>query len=335
MTQATQLRLTGLDAQDPLAFLAALGCLLGAGASCQRKGLGRPTLHFDLVGVPTPILTVAVANADELLDLLAADLDDAGGRSEGERDPFLAFSYPDGDGSPIQDLKPPPQWFRDVAQAWIADASHESQRTTDWAAAVLTDAAVDNNGAGKPFALHFTAGQQRFLNVAQELLDGAGGKSTERRVDRDDLRAAVFGPWPNNRALKVFSWSPTQDRAYALRAGDPSTDKKLGTPGADWLALRGIGHLSSAPRGDRRGDRIVTSGVLGGWKTGTFSYPIWRSPLDEDAVRSLLRHPAIRPDARARPAEVRSLPRGVEVLTCRISRSDQGGYGSFSRPTWR
>nr|WP_146157924.1 hypothetical protein [Enhygromyxa salina] len=298
-------------------------------------GLQRPTLHFDLASVPTPILSVAVTNEDELIEILAADLDDAAGRSEGERDPFLTFSYPDGDGGPIQDLKPPPPWFRKVAQAWIADASHEAHRTTDWAAAVLTDAAVDNNGAGKPFALHFTAGQQRFLNVAQELLDGAGKKATERRVDHVDLRAAVFGPWPNDRSLKVFSWSPTQDRAYALRAVDPSTDKKLGTPGADWLALRGVGLLSSAPRGDRRVDRITTSGVLGGWKSGTFSYPVWRSPLDEDAVRSLLRHPAIRPDARGRGTEVRSLPRGVEVLTSRISRSDQGGYGSFSRPTWR
>jgi hypothetical protein len=67
------------------------------------------------------------------------------------------------------------------------------------------------------------------------------------------------------------------------------------------------------------------------------SYPIWSVPMDVDAVRSLLRHPAVRP-----PREVdledglaRTLPRGVEVLTCRISRSDQGGYGAFSRPSRR
>jgi len=86
------------------------------------------------------------------------------------------------------------------------------RRSLDWAAATLTDVALDWSGvAARPFALHFTAGQQRFLTIAQELLDGAEAKpkpsSPGRPVDASDLRDAVFGPWPNNRTLKVFSWS--------------------------------------------------------------------------------------------------------------------------------
>ena len=240
----------------------------------------------------------------------------------------MAFSYSDAKGQDVRDLKPPPPHFREVALAWLTNAGGNDRKSLDWASAVLTDVAVDNSGNAKPFALHFTAGQQRFLTIAIELLDGVAGKKSATGVHREDLRAAVVGPWPNDRPLKVFSWSPSQDRPYALRALDPSGDQKLGTPGADWLALRGLVLLSSAPMGRR----IATGGVHGEWKTGTFSYPVWPRALDTDAVRSLLRHPAVRAEAGMGD---RTLPRGVEVLTCRISRSDQGGYGAFSRPDRR
>jgi hypothetical protein len=329
-TQAIEL--TGLDAQDPLAFLASLGCLLATSERCRLAKVPVPRMHFELGGVLRPILEGELGGADGLLDLLAADLDEIAGRDGGTRDPFLNFSYPDEAGKPVRDLKPLPKQFRKQAQTWLEMRGAGVRRTLDWAAATLTDVAVDNSGNSKPFALHFTAGNQRFLNVALELLDGAGDKSAARRVDREDLRSAVFGPWANDRELKVFSWSPTQDRPYALRAVDPSGDQKLGTPGADWLALRGIGLLSSAPVRDR----IATSGVHGEWKSGSFSYPVWPSPLDEDAVRALLRHPSIRGDRQQTgQAAARTLPRGSEVLTCRISRSDQGGYGAFSRPSRR
>jgi len=338
MTEATAtIELSGLGAQDPLAYLASLGCLLALSAGCQRAGLAQPTMRFGVGGALTPIMQAPLADAEALLDMLVADLDEIAGRDEdGIRDCFLTFDYPDDAGNVVRDLKPPPKVFRKFAQKLIDGASPVERRTIDWAAASLTDVAVDRSkGAGKPFALHFTAGNQRFLNIALELLDGTGTKQSSRPVDRDDLRAAVLGPWMNDRDLKVFSWSPTQDRAYALRAVDPSGDQKLGNPGADWLALRGIGLLSSAPVGAK----IETSGVRGGWKTGTFSYPIWPDPLDEYGVRALLRHPAVRGDDPAtnegRWSVTRTLPRGVEVLTCRISRSDQGGYGAFSRPSRR
>lgn len=327
--------LTGLDAQDPLAFLAALGCLAASTERCRRAGLPAPCMRFEFGAVLRPIVIGAFDGSEGLLDSLAADLDVVSGRVGGERDPFLCFSYENEKGEPVYDLKPPPKVFRAQAQAWLADASASERRCLDWAAATLTDVAVDNSGNGKPFALHFTAGQQRFLTVARELLDGGEkgkGKGKVPPVDREDLRNAVFGPWANDRELKVFSWSPTQDRAYALRAVDPADDKKQGTPGADWLALRGLTLMSSAPIGDK----IETGGVHGEWKTGSFSYPVWPQSLDADAVRALLRHPAVceAEQAVGRTAQ-RTLPRGVEVLSCRISRSDQGGYGAFSRPSRR
>jgi len=276
-----------------------------------------------------PLLHAEIGDNEALLDLLTADLAEVAGRGDGPREPFLMYSYTDEKGKPVRDLKPPLDHFREFAHTQIEQSTHHNRRTVDWAAATLTDVATDNNGNGKPFALHFTAGNQRFLITANELLDGAGKKSDQRPVDRKDLEEAVFGPWLNNRHLKVFNWSPTQDRPYALRAIDPAKDPKRGTPGADWLALRGVGLLSSAPIGTK----IATSGVHGRWKSATFSYPIWPHPLDADQVRMLLRHPAVQAKSEQAKQALRTLPRGVEVLSCQISRTDQGGYGSFSRPS--
>lgn len=334
-----ELDLTGLDAQDPLAYLAALGVLVAATDVSVRRHLAAPRMRFAVGALTTPVLHGLFESEDELVETLMADLNEVAGRETNvARDPFLTFTYPDEKGNDVHDLKPPLEVFRGFAEQLIEAASPSHRRSLDWAAATLTDVAVDRSGvAAKPFALHFTAGQQRFLTVALELLDGTESKpkpnSPGRPLDAGDLRDAVFGPWPNNRTLKVFSWSPTQDRAYALRAVDPSGDQKLGTPGADWLALRGLSLLSSAPVSGVRGGQIKTSGVDGGWKNGIFSYPIWPRPLDADAVRSLMRHPALRSGQEASTRARLAL--GVEVLTCRISRSEQGGYGAFSRPSWR
>ena len=332
---AHPLPLPGLDGVDPLGFLAALGCLVATTEHCRAEGAREPSMSWQLGGRPIPVLHGPWGHGDALVEVLHDDLRRLAGRGSDEesrapRDPFLELSYPDADGKPVHDLKPPPSVLRELAQGLVDQATPERRRTVDWLSAVLTDVAVDGSGAAKPFALHFTAGQQRFGVVALELLDGkAGAKpgSAGRPVDAEDLRIALHGPWPDDRTLKVFGWSPTQDRAYALRAVDPSGDTKLGTPGADWLALRGIGLLSSAPVRDR----IATSGVHGSWKRGTWSYPLWPMPLTAEVARSLLRHPSVAPPDERRGSS--TLPLGVEVLTCRITRSEQGGYGALSRPS--
>lgn len=319
----TTLQLDGLDALDPLGFLAALGVLAAISDDATRQGSALPRMSFTLGAAPRPRIDSRCETFDQLLEVLEHDLQRIAGRIGGvPREPFVDFSYEDDKGKPVHDLKPPPQHVREVAKVEIDRASIDERRTIDWLAAVLTDVAVDGSGAGKPFALHFTAGQQRFLAIALELLFGA---KKHPGVQATDLRNALEGPWANDRPLKVFSWSPRQDRAYALRASDPSTDPKLGTPGADWLAFRGIPLLSSAPIRDR----IATGGVTGGWKDGCFTYPLWPTPMDVDSVRALLRHPALISDDRV---AMSTLPRGVERCRCRITRSDQGGYGAFSRP---
>lgn len=336
------IELTGLAAEDPLGYLAAIGCLHAVdGASGTDVS---PKLRFEIGGSIVPTISAPVDGTESLLDLLEADLERIRGRSESGdlADPFLNWSYVDGneswnpdvrdeDGKRTRDLKPTLSQLRAFGAWLLGSASPTRREACDELSATLTDVATDRGGKkAKPFALHFQTGNQRFLQVAWELAKGvAQGNSFARNahpVDRDDLRQALFGPWRNQRKLKVFTWSPSQERSYALRAADPSNETKTGNPGADWLALRALPLISSAPVGEA----IVTSGVHGGWKSGSFTYPVWQNPLTCSAVRWLLRHPDLRPTAERHG--VRTLPTGIELLTARIQRSDQGGYGAFLPP---
>ncbi|MGA7121349.1 MAG: hypothetical protein WBY94_14690, partial [Polyangiaceae bacterium] len=242
---------------------------------------------------------------DALLDLLMRDV------AAFANEPALQLRYrKGGDGLEARDLKPPPEEFVKYLKAIVTSGTTASLAL---AAAFATDVAVDNNGNTKPTALHFTAGQQEFLRMADELRKG---------VTHDDLAEALFGPWRYARPLPVLQWDNRQSRDYALRAGDPSKEKKLGVPGADWLAFRGLSFVRVAPRGTS----IETAGCRGGWKTGFFRWPIWTVPLTRSVVSSLL---TSREVFEADPRVMRL--RGVQVVfESAIQRTDQGGYGSFS-----
>ncbi|WP_437876864.1 type I-G CRISPR-associated protein, Cas3-extension family [Sorangium sp. So ce513] len=300
----SELLLTGLDGKNPLAFLAALG-VLNALADRAKDGAPEPRLVWRTAGTYRPAI-VGGPDRGALLDVLAQDLESFRGEPAIER---LRYRK-DGDGAEAHDLKPPPSKFAEYLSGLVRD---DLRRSLAFAAAFATDVAVDNNGNTKPTALHFTAGQQEFLTMVGELLRG---------VRVEDLEEALFGPWRYERPLPVLQWDNTSARDYALRASDPSKDKKLGVPGADWLAFRGLPFIRVAPVGDR----IVTAGCSGEWKTGTFRWPIWTVPLSRSVVSSVLTSPEV---FEVDPGVLRA--RGIAIVfESAIRRSDQGGYGSFA-----
>ena len=292
----SRILLPGLDGANPLGFFAALGVL----EALSDQGVAA-TLSWVDEGVWHPVVDgLAHDELSRVVDLLERDRIACG------MEPALRLEY---EGR--RDLKPPPAVYRVYLKELVLAAHPERRRGVDWGLAFATDVAVDNNGRTKPTALHFTAGQQQFLGMVRALIQG---------LTREDLIEALTGPWTHSRQLPVMGWDATLSRDYALRASDPSTDKKLGVPGADWLAVRGLLCLPTAPVGTR----IITTGCVGGWKTGRFRWGLWATPLARDAVRSLLRL-----DLEDMPAPER-VARGVAVVfSCGIRRSDQGGYGSF------
>jgi hypothetical protein len=294
-----ELALTGLDGANPLALFAALGVLDAATARDPQARLA-----WRHTGVWQPLLSSSCDDYEALLAWLDSD------RRAHLDEPAFSLEY---DGK--RDLKPPPDVFRSFVASLLADATPMKRRSLDWVSAFATGVGVDNNGNTKPTALHFTAGQQQFLQMVRALNES---------VTIDDLREALLGPWQYARPLPVMGWDATASRDYALRANDPSTDKKMGVPGADWLAIRGLVFFPTAPEGQR----VVTTGCAGGWKTGSFQWSLWTVPLTAPVIRSWLAQDV------SEIAEGKRLARGVAVaFRSGIKRSDQGGYGSFEPAT--
>lgn len=299
--------LTGVDPTNPLGFLAAIGLLkvLSWRAPGTRE---HPTLHFSSDAMGTPVLETSLSFA-EMRAALLADC------AEQEDCPALQLAYDeDGlgmahtDACATRDLKPAP----DEARAFLKRLGRSNPRSAAMAASFVSELVQDNNGRTKPTALHFTAGQQTFLSMAEELRCGITG---------DDIDEALLGPWKGISNLPSLSWDSSATRYYALRAVNPSFEKRGSVPAANWLALQAI---SFFPVVARRG-RLYTTGVEGSWKISTFIWPLWGEPLTMTVVASL-----VRSDIQAFSARERAAFGVTQVLRSSIQRSSQGGYGSFA-----
>lgn len=295
----SELVLGGLDGANPLSFFAALGVLNVVSDSAWQNA---PQLSWRNTGYWRPVLH-AQFGPEDLIACVMADL------KTWKSDPALGLEY----GDEEQDLKPPPEVFKDFLRKLVGRAGPSKRRSVDFAAAYATDVAKANKGDTKPTALHFTAGQQSFLSSVHALVVGVTG---------EDVREALFGPWRYQRELPVLRWDSTSSRDYALRATDPSDDKPTGVPGADWLAFRGLSFMRVVPRGSK----IFTTGCYGEWKTGGMRWPLWTVPLGRATVQTVLLLKDL--DQLAAPERK---ARGIGVVfEARIRRSEQGGYGNFS-----
>ena len=108
---------------------------------------------------------------------------------------------------------------------------HDHDADSDLLCALVAEGALDGNRKPSRPTLHFTAGQQKFLEMVRLLAAD---------VDRERLREAVCGPWRYDSPLPSLSWDARGERVYAVRAINPSKEKRLGVPGSDWLAFRGL-----------------------------------------------------------------------------------------------
>lgn len=299
--------LTGLDPSNPLGFLAALGLLkvLSWRASSDDA---QPTLHFAGAGIGVPVLGTTLSY-DEVRETVLADAADQADC------PALQLAY-DNDGlavphtarEAVRDLKPAPA----EAASFLVRMSRGNPRAAEIAAGFFSECAQDNNGRTKPTALHFTAGQQSFLSMVEDLRQGVTG---------GDVDEALLGPWIGASALPSLSWDSTATRNYALRATDPSSDKRGSVPAANWLAFQA---LSFFPVAVSHG-RLRTTAVTGSWKTSTLIWPLWAEPLPSRVVAGLLRT-----NFSGMTGRERAVSGVTYVLSSSIQRSDQGGYGSFA-----
>lgn len=305
----TELTLTGLDGTNPLGFLAALGTLeaildVRAPVDPTRSSARVRWVHE---GTWHPVIRTALSR-----EVLIATLD-TDRQSFADEPALHSLKYAKAKGGKkAWDLKPPPEEFCRLLRK---QDTWKRPRTARYFGAYGSEVVTDNNGNLKPTAFHFTAGQQEFLAMVGQLAE---------EVTPQDFEEALFGPWQYDRSLPVLQWDSTSSRDYALRATDPSTDKKDGVPGADWLGFRALPLFPVAPRGGR----LMTTCFGGEWKSGSFRWPLWTAPLSEAAIRTLLVSKSSWEEEVDLQLELKARKVSM-VLECDVRRSDQGGYGSF------
>lgn len=297
-----ELALQALEGTNPLGYLAALGVL----DALARKVDGARLRWTDEL-VPHAVIG-GLDDLDLLLDVLDHDREEWGSS--------VLLNFPE--ESPLPDAKPDKRKLREWFEA--VSREHDRRADSDHLCALVAEDALDGKKNAKPTHLHFTAGQQQFLEMARTLAAD---------VDRERLREAVCGPWTYDSTLPSLSWDSRGERVYAVRATNPSTEKRLGVPGADWLAFRG---LVFYPVTRTANGSLRTTACDNEWKRSAFRWPLWAVPGTRDVVRSLVadrslvsQKAEIRPDTLA--------ARGILcVLQAPIRRTDQGGYGSFGAP---
>jgi hypothetical protein len=299
-----EVALPALEGTNPVGFLAALGVL--DALTSQNPSA---TLRWTDELVPHAVIS-GISDLDMLLDVIDRD-------REVWRDSAL-LSFPA--DSPLPDAKPDEpllrDWFKAVA------GQHDHRADSDLLCALVAEGAMDGNGKAKPTHLHFTAGQQKFLKMVRLLAAD---------VDRERLLEAVCGPWRYDSSLPSLSWDSRGERVYAVRATNPTKETRLGVPGSDWLAFRGLVFypVTRTVTGSLR-----TTACDPEWKRSAFRWPLWSAPCTRDVARSLVADGTLVSQSRRtrlRPDDLAA--RGIlAVLEAPIRRTDQGGYGSFGGP---
>ena len=186
------------------------------------------------------------------------------------------------------------------------------------ATALVAEDSLDNKSRAKPSDLCFTTAKQKFLDIARTIL---------RRVSSQDIVVSLSGPWLYESESPSLGWDVTDDRQYALRAKNPSPDKKMTNPGAEALALLGL-TIHPVFRG---GHGTLTQGCSGAWKSASYSWPLWSKAASPNVAKSIVAH------AYDRPASDRVrwlLAWGVfRILKSDIRRPARSPYGTFSPST--
>ncbi|PWC35925.1 hypothetical protein [Azospirillum sp. TSO35-2] len=306
-------RLVGLEPGNLLAFLALLGTLRALEA---RVPDWRPRVHWD--GAPLrPVLTLAAAASQE--DVVR---EVAGGCADLARDHDFAGA---------SDLT----FDRQRARVLLAEASDHPRRAA-LLDALFTDGALKDDGRiiASPLCAMFGQGHQHFLTRLAEVPKGVLPKGLAKKRNPPDLNApgkiaeALFAPWARTDGTDSFRWDPAEDRRYALRFADPSTDPGRTVHGANRLAAIGLAALPGAAVERRGRTRFLTLGTTVDGKGGIeLRWPIGRIPMSLGALRAVIAHPALAKS----PPDRSALARLGVVEVRRARRISVGKYFNFTQ----
>lgn len=301
--------LGGLNAANPLAYLAALGTLRVLHANPSRSGAS-PRLGWEIeAGAWRPRL-VGLGAPDARS--IATEIDCACRALASEQ------ALPEAD-----DLTFSPDTYRVFCRQAAETSLHGRQTFAEFAAALACEAPVNDNGGVQDTAFRTMsgAGHQHFIKTMRNLI---------AETTSEHIRKALFDTWEYDDPVQNMSlrWDPSDDSRYALRSSDPSGDPDRPVRGAMWganrLALEALPLLPVMPTQRQ----LETVGFQTAGARGTFwTWPVWEGPLDADTVRSLLSLPDLQEEF-----PNRDLLRKRGVVD--VFRSQRLTVGKFRNFTW-
>jgi hypothetical protein len=124
-----------------------------------------------------------------------------------------------------------------------------------------------------------TSGQQKFLSSALELAE------TFQKDQPEKLHEALFGPWLYRDKQHALGWDPSAERMYALRHKAPTSEPAKSVSAAIRLALEALPLFSVFPS---KNGRLATSGFVRNNRENVFHWPLWKSPIGLDTLKTLL-----------------------------------------------
>jgi len=292
--------LVGLDGANPLGFLAALGTLHTAADIWDD-----PALHWTVQeGGWVPVLSLPKAiDAKALAEVLHNALQ--------SRAPTPAFQLADNLTITLAD-------FGKSAHHAQCQALEGARRYADFIGAFGSEVTENPNKAGTiaDTALRTMsgAGHQHFLKSMREL---------ESATTAADIHKSLFAPWAYDDPKPTMRWDVADDRRYALRWRDPSTDEITTMRGANRLAIEAMPLLPTMPQATG----LATTGFsIRSNRRIEWTWPIWDAPIPMDVCRSLLSLDELQA---SQPPVERLRPRGI-AAAYRSRRITIGQYRNFT-----
>jgi hypothetical protein len=274
--------LCGLHADNPMAFLAALGALSLVTAALAPNATTIDWIEYDGNWRPRLDSTELSSEDDVIATLLSA---------HGKRE-----------------LRRELGWERDVMKVERSTLRHELrsrlQDPDDGAARMLAACIAElplrrnQMVSYTPLRLIPRVGRARFLEVALR---------ESSNVDDRSLRKCLFEPWVYERgrhSLRLDPGAPVPARA--LMAGAPTHAGTSGIAGATMLAVRGLAFYPLLTT-QTRGQLHPQAAAAGMPRRNRLVWPIWGRPLTAAAVRMLLSYRWLQGSAR----ELRTTPGDV------------------------
>ena len=305
-------KLPGIEADNLLAFLALLGTLR---ALKQERPEWRPRVFWSDLPIRPKLQLASEVARKTLLEAIGAGCSTLALVHEFDRED-IKFSKSDA---------------RILLAEAAKDANPGSRARSDLLSALFSDGALNDDGDVRPTPLCtlFGQGHQHFLERLTTVPRGVVPKKLAKKMSGDSLNSvakldkALFSTWERIDPTQSFRWDPVEDRRYALRFEDPSSDEALTVHGANRLASLALPLLTAVPM--RQRGKIQLSAGSTHYVPGAgmcVYWPVWSRPASLDAIIAML---ACAPEELAERA-------GLGII--RIYRSERisvGKYVNFTR----